>query len=91
MAGLGEFGYLGLTSGLLYTNLGPTLANTLVGALSAIVDNVPVMFAVISMDPAMSLGQCQLVTLTVGTGGSLLAVGSAAGVALLGSTRGIYS
>ncbi|MCY4515521.1 MAG: sodium:proton antiporter NhaD [Candidatus Tectomicrobia bacterium] len=91
VAGLGEFGYLGLVSGTLYTHLGPTLANTLVGVLSAIVDNVPVMFAVLSMDPAMSLGQWQLVTLTVGTGGSLLAVGSAAGVALLGTARGIYS
>ena len=91
VAGLGEFGYLGLTSVLLYANLGPILANTLIGVLSAIIDNVPVMFAVISMDPAMSLGQWQLVTLTVGTGGSLLAVGSAAGVALLGTTRGIYS
>ena len=91
MAGLGEFGYLGLTSGLLCMNLGPTFVNTLVGALSPIVDNVPAMFAVVSVDPAMSLGQWRLVTLTVGTGGSLLAVGSAAGVALMGSTRGMYS
>ena len=91
VAGLGEFGYLGLMSGVLYTNLGPTFANALVGVLSAIIDNVPVMFAVLNMDPAMPLGQWQLVTLTVGTGGSLLAVGSAAGVALLGTTRGIYS
>ena len=91
VAGLAEFGYLALLSGSLYADLGPTLANTLVGVLSAIIDNVPVMFAVLNMDPAMPLGQWQLVTLTVGTGGSLLAVGSAAGVALLGTTRGIYS
>ena len=91
VAGLGEFGYLTLISGTLYTDLGPTLANTLVGVLSAIVDNVPVMFAVLSMDPDMSLGQWQLVTLTAGTGGSLLAIGSAAGVALLGTARGFYT
>ena len=91
IAGLGEFGYLTLISGTLYTGLGPTLANTLVGVLSAIIDNVPVMFAVLSMDPDMSLAQWQLVTLTVGTGGSLLAVGSAAGVALLGTARGLYT
>lgn len=91
VAGLGEFGYLTLVSGTLYTDLGPTLANTLVGVLSAIIDNVPVMFAVLSMDPNMSLGQWQLVTLTAGTGGSLLAIGSAAGVALLGTARGFYT
>ena len=91
VAGLSEFGYLGLLSAALYTSLGPTLANTLVGVLSAIIDNVPMMFAVLSMDPVMSVGQWQLVTLTAGTGGSLLAIGSAAGVALLGTTRGIYS
>ena len=91
VAGLAEFGYLALLSGTLYANLGPTLANALVGVLSALIDNVPVMFAILSMDPAMSLGQWQLATLTVGTGGSLLAVGSAAGVALLGTTRGVYS
>ncbi len=91
VAGLGEFGYLTLVSGTLYTDLGPTLANTLVGVLSAVIDNVPVMFAVLSMDPDMSLGQWQLVTLTAGTGGSLLAIGSAAGVALLGTARGFYT
>ena len=90
MAGLGEFGYPTLVSETLYTDLGPTLANALVGILSAI-DNVPVMFAVLSMDPDMSLGQWQLVTLTASTGGSLLAIGSAAGVAPLGTARGIYT
>ncbi len=66
-------------------------ANVLVGLLSALVDNIPVMFAVLSMDPLMSQGQWLLVTLTAGVGGSLLAVGSAAGVALLGQARGYYS
>ena len=58
--------------------------------LLAVIDNVPVMFAVLGMDPNMSLGQWQLVTLTGGTGGSLLAIGSAAGIALLGTARGFY-
>jgi Na+/H+ antiporter NhaD/arsenite permease-like protein len=40
--------------------------------LSAIVDNIPVMFAVLTMNPDMSLGQWLLVTLTAGVGGSLL-------------------
>ena len=91
VAGLGQFGYLALISEFMYTDLGPTIANTLVGVLSAIVDNIPVMFAVLTMDPTMSLGQWQLVTLTAGVGGSMLAIGSAAGVALLGTARGIYT
>jgi hypothetical protein len=91
VAGLSEFGYMALISEFMYTDLGPTIANSLVGVLSAVVDNIPVMFAVLTMDPDMSLGQWQLVTLTAGTGGSMLAIGSAAGVALLGTARGVYT
>ena len=91
VAGLSEFGYMALISEFMYTGLGPTIANSMVGVLSAIVDNIPVMFAVLTMDPDMSLGQWQLVTLTAGTGGSMLAIGSAAGVALLGTARGVYT
>ena len=67
------------------------MANTLVGFLSAIVDNIPVMFAVLTMEPQMPLGQWLLVTLTAGAGGSMLAIGSAAGVALMGAARGTYT
>lgn len=91
VAGLSQFGYMAIVSELMYNDLGPTWANGLVGVLSAIVDNIPVMFAVLTMDPAMSLGQWQLVTLTAGVGGSMLAIGSAAGVALLGTARGVYT
>jgi len=62
-----------------------------VGILSAIVDNIPVMFAVLSMNPEMPLGQWLLVTLTAGVGGSMLSIGSAAGVALMGQARGKYT
>ncbi|NEV62750.1 sodium:proton antiporter NhaD [Thiorhodococcus minor] len=91
VGGLGFIGYLGLVSELAYVDLGATAANTLVGILSAIVDNIPVMFAVLTMNPDMSQGQWLLVTLTAGVGGSLLSIGSAAGVALMGQTRGIYT
>ena len=91
VGGLGALGYLGLVSGLMYGDLGATNANILVGILSAIVDNIPVMFAVLTMNPEMSQGQWLLVTLTAGVGGSLLSVGSAAGVALMGQARGIYT
>jgi Na+/H+ antiporter NhaD/arsenite permease-like protein len=78
-------------SRFLYQGLGPTAANVLVGLLSAVVDNVPVMYAVLTMRPEMPQGQWLLVTLTTGVGGSLLSVGSAAGVALMGQARGVYT
>jgi len=92
VGGLGFIGYLGLVSHTMYADPSfMTWANVLVGLLSAIVDNIPVMFAVLSMEPTMSEGQWLLVTLTAGVGGSLLSIGSAAGVALMGQARGIYT
>ena len=91
VGGLGTIGYLAITSEVMYVGLGATWANILVGVLSAIVDNIPVMFAVLTMNPTMDLGQWLLVTLTAGVGGSLLSIGSAAGVALMGQARGIYT
>ncbi|MDC9727021.1 MAG: sodium:proton antiporter NhaD [Candidatus Thioglobus sp.] len=91
VGGLGFMGYLAMTSELMYTSLGATYANILIGLLSAVVDNIPVMFAVLTMNPDMSLNQWLLVTLTAGVGGSLLSVGSAAGVALMGQSKGLYT
>ena len=91
VGGLGFIGYLTLVSEFLYDGLGATIANSIVGILSAIVDNIPVMFAVITMRPEMSIDQWLLVTLTTGVGGSLLSIGSAAGVALMGQARGYYT
>jgi Na+/H+ antiporter NhaD/arsenite permease-like protein len=91
VGGLGALGYLELLARVSYTDLGPLTANVLVGVASAIVDNIPIMFAVLSMNPDMSHGQWLLVTLTAGVGGSLLSIGSAAGVALMGQARGIYT
>ena len=91
VGGLGFIGYLSLISEYLYVGLGATYANFIVGILSAIVDNIPVMFAVITMNPSMSTEQWLLVTLTTGVGGSLLSIGSAAGVALRGQARGYYT
>ena len=91
VGGLGFLGYLGLASEIMYSQWGATSANITVGVLSAIVDNIPVMFAVLTMNPEMSTGQWLLVTLTAGVGGSLLSIGSAAGVALMGQARGQYT
>ena len=91
VSGLGLIGYLELVSQFMYTDLGATNANILVGILSAIVDNIPVMFAVLSMDPSMPISQWLLATLTAGVGGSMLSIGSAAGVALMGQAKGYYT
>jgi Na+/H+ antiporter NhaD/arsenite permease-like protein len=88
---LGLLGYLSLMSHVLYGQWGATAANVLIGILSAVFDNIPLMFAVLTMHPDMSLGQWLLITLTAGVGGSLLSIGSAAGVALMGQARGVYT
>jgi Na+/H+ antiporter NhaD/arsenite permease-like protein len=91
VGGLGTIGYLEVLSHAAYHELGNTWANVLVGVLSAIVDNIPVMFAVLTMNPPMGEFDWLLVTLTAGVGGSMLSIGSAAGVALMGQARGIYT
>ncbi len=91
VGGLGFIGYLGMASDVMYQQWGPIAANVAVGLLSAVVDNIPVMFAVLTMNPDMDQAQWLLVTLTAGVGGSLLSIGSAAGVALMGQARGVYT
>ncbi|MDH3481190.1 MAG: sodium:proton antiporter NhaD [Gammaproteobacteria bacterium] len=91
VGGLGFIGYLEYLSAYLYGQLGPTAANVFVGLISAVVDNIPVMVAVLEMNPAMNVQQWLLVTLTAGVGGSLLSIGSAAGIALMGQARGKYT
>ena len=91
VGGLSFIGYLAGVSAYFYGELGATTANVLVGIMSAIVDNIPIMVAVLEMEPHMALDQWLLVTLTAGVGGSMLSVGSAAGVALMGQARGTYT
>jgi Na+/H+ antiporter NhaD/arsenite permease-like protein len=74
-----------------YGMIGATAANVGVGFLSAIVDNVPVMSAILKASPNMDIAQWMLVTMTAGIGGSLISFGSAAGVGVMGKLRGIYT
>ena len=75
----------------LYDVFSPTIINIGVGILSAIVDNIPVMSAVLKSNPDLELQQWMLVTLTAGIGGSLISFGSAAGVGVMGKLKGIYT
>lgn len=91
VGGLATIGFLGIASDIMYMQWGATSANITLGLLSAIIDNIPLMFAVLTMHPEMSTGQWLLITLTTGVGGSLLSIGSAAGVALMGQSKGQYT
>lgn len=91
VGGLGYLGYLTLFSELFYVQWGATAANVSIGLASSVLENIPTMSVVLAMRPEMSLGQWLLVTLAAGVGGSLLSIGSAAGVALMGHAKGKYT
>ena len=99
VSGLSYLGYLALLSNALYYGISTnpvisfTIANFLMGILSALIDNIPVMFSVLQMhtQESMVLSQWLLITLTTGVGGSLLSIGSAPGVALMGQAKGMYT
>ncbi|MDH5721819.1 MAG: sodium:proton antiporter NhaD [Alphaproteobacteria bacterium] len=91
VSGLAFLGYLELMSNALYGHMGDSVTNIILGVISALIDNIPIMFAVLTMDPQMDHFQWLLITLTAGVGGSLLSIGSAAGVALMGTARGKYT
>ncbi|OZG75073.1 sodium:proton antiporter [Hahella sp. CCB-MM4] len=91
VGGLAYLGYLQMLSHHMYDAWGPTMANIAAGTISAVIDNIPVMFAILSMGPDMDVTQWLLITLTAGVGGSLLSIGSAAGVALMGQSKGQYT
>jgi len=91
VGGLATLGFMHVASDRLYGEWGFTAGNVAMGTLSAIVDNIPIMYSVLQMNPPMDHGQWLLITLTAGVGGSLLSVGSAAGVALMGASQGRYT
>jgi len=99
LAAVGGLHFLGFLEYFtsLYESFGPTIVNIGVGFLSAVVDNVPVMSAVLKANPNMGATameiqeQWMLVTMTAGVGGSLISFGSAAGVGVMGKLHGIYT
>jgi len=75
----------------MYNVIGSSISNIAVGFLSAVIDNVPVMSAILKASPEMGVDQWMLVTMTAGIGGSLISFGSAAGVGVMGRMKGIYT
>lgn len=89
---VGALGFLGYMDGMaqfLFGQISPTIANILIGLSSACIDNGTLMFAVLNMHPDFQKGQWLLLTLTLGVGGSLLAIGSAPGLHVLGLMKGV--
>ena len=84
---IGFVGYLDAIAHFLFGQMNPSVANILIGLSSAFIDNGTLMFAVLSMHPPIQTGQWLLLTLTLGVGGSLLAIGSAPGVGMLGQIK----
>lgn len=91
ISGLGVLGYLSLATDGIYLHGNVTSANTFVGVLSAVLGNIPVLYALLTIHPSMSTGQWLLLTLTTGIGGNLLSIGSAAGIALMGQAKEQYT
>jgi len=84
ISGLSQFGWLATVNNALYGNFGATSANIAVGPLSALLDNVPLVYGILEMHRQMAQGQWLLLALAAGTGGSMLSIGSSAGIALMG-------
>jgi len=82
VAALHHVGWLGYISRL-FDVLSPTAVNVILGALSGILDNVPVEAAALMSDPPLGNSQWALNALMVGIGGSLTVIGSAAGVMVM--------
>ncbi|WP_237738534.1 sodium:proton antiporter NhaD [Idiomarina xiamenensis] len=64
-------------------------ANFAMGMLSSVIDNVPLTAALLKSGLVMSEGQWLQLTYAVGVGGSLLVVGSAAGIVAMSKVPGL--
>ena len=89
VAGLQVAGHLNDAAHFLDRNLGSIyMVNGVIGLLSAVVDNVPLVAAAMGMYPMTQFPVddpfWELLAYCAGTGGSILIIGSAAGVAAMG-------
>ncbi|RJR13350.1 sodium:proton antiporter [Candidatus Parcubacteria bacterium] len=91
VSALNALGVLATVSGILYGETPSTtsviIGNIVMGIASALVDNIPLTAIAIDMLDLSSPVLWVLLALAVGTGGSLLAIGSAAGVVAVGMVK----
>ncbi len=85
---LKEIGTLDLLTGF-YSQVAPQYANYLMGLFSALIDNVPLTAALLKSEPELHIREWLALTYGVGVGGSLLAIGSAAGIIAMSKVKGL--
>lgn len=73
----------------LYDVMPAMLANFLMGMLSALIDNVPLTAALLKANLQMNAAEWMGLTYAVGVGGSLLIIGSAAGIVAMSKMPGL--
>jgi len=73
----------------IYDVLPPIYANYLMGIFSAVIDNVPLTAALLKAGIEMSPAEWMGLTYAVGVGGSLLVIGSAAGIVAMSKIDGL--
>ncbi|MCG7198402.1 sodium:proton antiporter NhaD [Marinobacter pelagius] len=73
----------------IYDLLPPLYANYLMGIFSAVIDNVPLTAALLKSGIEMTRGEWMGLTYAVGVGGSLLIIGSAAGIVAMSKIAGL--
>ncbi|WP_150305998.1 sodium:proton antiporter NhaD [Pseudomonas saliphila] len=88
---VGMLQFIGVLHGLtaLYDVVPVLMANFLMGVLSALIDNVPLTAALLKSDLEMSVAEWMGLTYAVGVGGSLLIIGSAAGIVAMSKVPGL--
>lgn len=71
----------------LYADFDPRYSNFVAGAASALLDNVPLTAALLKASPELMTPDWLALTYAVGVGGSLLAIGSAAGIIVMSKMK----
>jgi Na+/H+ antiporter NhaD/arsenite permease-like protein len=73
----------------IYDQVPAVMANYLMGVMSAAIDNVPLTAALLKSGLQMGVAEWMVLTYAVGVGGSLLVIGSAAGIVAMSKVPGL--
>lgn len=91
IGGLATLGFAALAGDALFGAFDSVPVTLVLGLAAGVFDQLVVMLAALEMSPQLQAGEWLLATLAIGLGGSLLAVGSAAGVALMSRAGDVYT
>jgi Na+/H+ antiporter NhaD/arsenite permease-like protein len=91
VGGLATLGWAELAAARFYGDGAPAAASALIGLAGGAFDQLVAMLSMLEMSPAMGPQDWLFATLAAGLGGSLLPIGSVAGVAAMNRVRGEYT